>query len=65
MSPPTWCRLMDATRRARRTPNQLYRLAALGIVKSRHDDRGRLEFLIADLERVARTVGKTEAVSAS
>ena len=24
MDAPTWCRLMDATRRARRTQNQLY-----------------------------------------
>ena len=49
-----WCRLVDATRFAHRSQNQLYRLAALGVVQTRRDDAGRLEFLVADLERVAK-----------
>jgi hypothetical protein len=63
MRDATWCRLLDATRFAHRTQNQLYRLAALGVVQTRRDDGGRLQFLVADLERLAKK-GTKEAVPA-
>ena len=56
----SWCRLIEATRVAHQSANQLYRLAALGVVSTRRDQRGRLEFLVADLERVAREAPTAE-----
>lgn len=61
MSDPAWCRLIEATRVAHQSANRLYRLAALGVVSTRRDYRGRLEFLVADLERVAREMAAEEA----
>jgi hypothetical protein len=56
----SWCRLIEATRIARRSANQLYRLAALGVITTRRDDRARLEFLVSDLERVCREAPTAE-----
>jgi hypothetical protein len=55
---------MDATRLAHRTQNQLYRLAALGVVETRREDSGRLEFLVADLVRLGKDKVRKDAVPA-
>jgi hypothetical protein len=53
MDQTVWLQLGDACRRSRRTQNQLYRLAALGRVRTRIGARGRVEFNAEDLDRLA------------
>ena len=47
-----WLGLGEACRTARRTQNQLYRLAAIGVVRTKSGPQGRVEFLLADLHRL-------------
>ena len=63
MAEDSWCRLLEATRVARRTQNQLYRLAALGLVETRRNRSGRLEFAVRDLQRIAAADANEETVS--
>ena len=56
----TWLQLRDASRRSHRTQNQLYRLAALGKVRTRVGPRGFLEFRAEDLDRLGRERAKSE-----
>lgn len=53
-----WLQLRDATRRARLSQNAVYRLGAVGKVRTRVGPRGFLEFLVDDLDRVARKSDK-------
>lgn len=57
-----WLRLIEACRRSKRSQNQLYRLAALGQVRTRRAADGRLEFKGADLDRISQQ--QTAEVSA-
>jgi len=49
-----WLRLIEACRRSKRSQNQLYRLAALGRVRTRRASDGRLEFRGDDLDRISQ-----------
>ncbi len=49
-----WLRIVEACRRARCSPNVLYRIGLIGEVRTRRGADGRLEFLAEDLERLAR-----------
>jgi hypothetical protein len=59
----TWLQLRDAGRRSHRTQNQLYRLAALGKVRTRVGSRGFLEFRVEDLDRLARERVRAEVTT--
>ena len=52
-----WTRLVSATIRSRKSANTLYRLAAVGEVRTRQGGDGRLEFAVEDLDRVAHERG--------
>jgi hypothetical protein len=58
-----WLHLGDACRRARKTQNQLYRLAALEKIRTRTDTNGRVEFWARDLDRLAGAKSSNEPVS--
>lgn len=59
-----WLRIIEACRTARLSPTVLYRRAVIGEVQTRRGDGGRLEFLVADLRRLAQK-GGAKATSAN
>lgn len=49
-----WLRLTQAGIRCAKSYNVVYRLAAIGRIRTRQDELGRLEFCVEDLDRIAK-----------
>lgn len=55
-----WVRVTVAAIRSGHTQNQLYRIAALGRVRTRSDTHGRIEFAVEDLDKLSAASASKE-----